>query len=410
MFIIWHDNDFDFARWVYLNSELKNFQEDVYLRPIPKNNSSNLLIEKLKKKHEFNLLPVIKYETPDIVVQYVSSNERVSRILFVSEFMTHTPQHHHPLQRFARIYGASSLGIPNSLVLPAQKVKLERKNKDYKPVMYHTNPLIYDIFLRTSYVNNTSSLMFLWPERNGYLRTDKKHPTAPLLEGQIIDWIDFLNSCINGNSYRKSQIEFMLAHSNYPKVELTHQYLIEHFSDIYGLQTVEIIDTQEAINRFNLDHTILNNIFLNNKYSLIFSPQGLNPPSSTFRTDPYAGMLCAFDNLFCRNENGERSVNLILVAKDVHAVSLNFMRYSSNTMIDRKTGAPIIRQRSFSHDSEICPFLHFNLVDIEFEDLKDHLHTCPFTSNKQDRIYGIVSDIIVFDDIIYYNNERANYA
>ena len=163
MFIIWHDKDYDLARWVFLNSLLLHAEEKVLLRSIPKNNSVKTLFAELTDESDHHILPVIKYETPDIIIQQIDEQNQKSKIVFVTEFMTHTPQHHHPLQRFSRIYSSSKLKIPTALIIPNTKLKLERKGETYKPTIYKANPLIYHIFLKTSLINKTPILIFLWP-------------------------------------------------------------------------------------------------------------------------------------------------------------------------------------------------------------------------------------------------------
>jgi len=77
MYIIWHDNDYDFARWVYLNSDLSKQSEKVLLRPMPKTNTKSNLLDIFEENTDFDILPVIKYETPDIILQYIYLNSPV---------------------------------------------------------------------------------------------------------------------------------------------------------------------------------------------------------------------------------------------------------------------------------------------------------------------------------------------
>lgn len=391
MYIIWHDNDYDFARWVYLNSDLSKQGEKVLLRPIPKTNKKSNLLDVFEEDTDFDILPVIKYETPDIILQYIDDKTKKSQILFVTEFMTHTPQHHHPLQRFSRIYGASKLKLPVALVLPNSKIKLERKNGKYVPTKYKTNPLIYHVFLRTTKVNKNPTLIFLWPEFEGYLKNDKKHPTAPFIDEQISRWFYFLNKVVkkNGISYNsdtefKNQVQLMIKNSNYR--DLKQSELIQKWDSLYKLETINIIPTKDIITKFKLDKKKLPSLFMKREFSLLFAPKGLHAPSTPFRTDPYAGMLCAFDNLFCRDENGLRTVNLVLRAENIKYYETSF--------------------EEIKHDKNGCPFLIENLSQKEdINKIKKHLDNCPYTKSKQQRIYGMVADIIIFDDKIVYQEE-----
>jgi len=400
MFIIWHDKDYDLGRWVYLNSILSELDEEVFLRPIPKDNTKNILLRSLTEKFDHYILPIIKYETPDIIIQRIDDDRGKSIILLATEFMTHTPQHHHPLQRFSRIYTASKLGVPVSLVIPRAKIKLERGTRDtYSPRRYTTNPLIYHIFLKSTYINATPTLIFLWPEKNGYLKYDKRHPTAPFIDDQIARWFYFLDTSIK--SYNNllqdgeisNQLSLMRNISNYTERNLND--FIANYKTLYKLKTIKVIDTKDAIKKFSLEKDKLGNVFLKNKKTAIFAPEGLHAPSSPFRTDPYGGMLCAFDNLFCRDKKGERVINLVFRAKNI---------MYSVVSAPRSRGPPQFRK--IEHDVENCPFISFkNCEELSIDDIKEHLDNCPFTGSKQQRIYGDVPDVVVFDDYVYYKSK-----
>ena len=368
-----------------MNSSLSKIGGKVLLRPIPKTNSSGTLLRSLTGDFDHHILPVIKYETPDIIIQRIDEKSGDSEVIFVTEFMTHTPQHHHPLQRFSRIYGASNLKIPSALIIPNTKVKLERKNGVYRPTSYRANPLIYHIFIKTTDINKTPTLLFLWPDIDGYLKYDKQHPTAPFINDQIQSWFALLDSAVRGEkdiSSAKEQYELMIKVGQHKVRE--HKEFVAGWKDIYKLTTIRVEKTDAVIKEFKLDTKQLPAHFLKNDETLIFEPDGLHAPSTPFRTDPYAGMLCAFDNLFCREENGDRVLNLVLRAKNIkYAVS-----EKQNIFID------------IEHDKSTCPFLKKVQKDIGSEHLK--ANQCPFTMTKQQRIYGEVADVIVFDDYVYY--------
>ena len=203
-FTIWHDNDYDFALWVYENSELKN-KANVIIRPIPKNNNPKTLLKIIKSKEDCVILPVIKYESPDIIIQKTTDNE--NKILAVTEFMTHTPQWQHPAQRFTRIYGASILKIPSALVVAKRMIKYEQVDGVYVEKNYSLSPIIPKLYHRTSTINQTPTLIFMWPT-DGFHKIDPKRPTAPKMEGDTIEWIKFLNACIDeDNSTMKKVIK-----------------------------------------------------------------------------------------------------------------------------------------------------------------------------------------------------------
>jgi hypothetical protein len=366
---IWHDNDFDLAHWLYLNTQLKN--EAVVLRQIPKTNSPSDLLNHLKTKSDLAILPSIKYETPDIIL---IQNDGVNkpRIELVIEFMTHTPQHDHPLQRFTRIYGSAWLGIPSLLVIPQQKEKLERGKKEfYKPVMYKANPLIYHLFIKTFKITKTPTLLLMWPEKNGYLKYDKFHPTAPKIEGDIKLLIEIIDNILIkkeiftlSNLHTQKQVEL----SNYKEI-----------NNPYALTSGSVMQTKLLIDKYGklFSKEIITKLLLNSE-TFFYSPKGLKSGSSQFRTDPYAGKVCAFDIIFCRNAEGERVRNLVLQANKV-----NYRTNSTPTLI------------SADHDRENCPFIVSENLEAT---IKHFENFCPYTERKQQRIYGEVLDLIIFED------------
>jgi len=362
---------------------MKKKDEKTRLKALPKTNNPNTLLESLKREQELHILPVIRYESPDIIVQHIDEDTNESSILFVAEFMTHTPQWQHPAQRFGRIYCASQLKLPVSLVLPRTKIKLERGKADkYKETSYVCSPVIYYLFAKTTILNKTPTLLFHWPDTDGCLKRDKRHPTAPHVEKEILQWFEFLNHAIDlvcalDSDFVRGQLERIRK-----RQQRTSQ---SNYDTIKGTFATEKVTSQ-----YKLDVEKLSPNFLTNEETLVFEPTGLAPPSSYFRTDPYAGMLCAFDNMFCREEKGERSTNLLLRARDVR---LSLLREKG--MFVNKT----------AHKREQCPFGGLSKVKaMSRDEIAEHLvnGACPFVSSKKQRTYGEVADVIVFDDSVYY--------
>jgi len=387
MFTIWHDRDYDFAFWVYENSSLPNKREETILRQIPQENTADGLLRSLKKQSDFQILPVIKYERPDIIVQHVNEETGEGKIIFATEFMTHTPQWQHPAQRFSRVYGTSQLKIPVALVLPRKKSKLEKRRfGEYKETRYVCSPVIYSLFIKTSLINQSPTLLFHWPDVDGYLETDAKHPTAPAKKQDIIEWFTLLNLAISSIcSLSNTFIQTWIAKLKTNATTLS----LSNYGTIKG-----IFKTEDAISKYNLDTSKMSKSFISRDKTLIFEPTGLSPPTSYFRTDPYAGMQCAFDNLFCRDTNGNKNVNILLRAKNVELSKL----ITSGTFIDMH-----------AHDIDNCPFNDLSTSQrLNIDEIASHLNSgnCPYTSSKQQRIYGQVADIIVFDDAIYYGGDR----
>lgn len=367
-YIIWHDNDYDLAFWVYKNSILKEY--NVQLRCIPKTNLPGQIKKYFKDECTKTVMQYIKFETPDLIIQKVSNVEN-NPVVCVTELMTHTPQWQHPAQRFTRLYTSSILKTPTALIIPQRKIKWEKgKREDYKKTSYVCSPSVYQLFVEATQKNSAPTLIFNWPDFDGYLMYDEKHQTSPYIKEDIKEWFDFVNNCIkkDGKIENKDYIKtynkmLALAEKKYP----------EDFDTIEG-----IYNTKDIIKKYSLDIPKLTERFKNNKLTLVFKPNGLRCANSKFRTDPYAGMLCAFDIMFCRDMEFKRNINLLLIAKNVKMDEINFIESS--------------------HNLEECPF-----VDYKLKITKKHLEKCTFTQAKYRRIYGEVADIIIFDDKIFYN-------
>ena len=396
VYIIWHDNDYDFAKWVYENSMLKD--EEVILKSVPKTNESNLLKEKFSEETDYDILPIIKLATSDIIIQKVEKGN--SKILFVSEFMTHTPQHDHVFQRVERIYNVSKEKIPVAFILPRNKVKFEKGTRDsYKEVKYGPNPLAVHTYLKTTIINQNATLMFFWPDREGYLKYDSKHQTAPKNEDQIAKWFDFLNESITKEDFKqiykskivKEQLQFL--EENFPLgknkfFSVEYKDFISKFQEYYNLERVHIVSTKEAIKTYNLDTSKLSDEFMKRDQSLIFEYK-----SKKFRTDPYCGFVCGFTNLFCLDKDNKKRINFIHVP-----TGIKFKDVSKKT----KKTFPCFSKIDDPLDK--CP-IHSqeNIKSKSIKEIKDHLEKCIYTKSKQQRIFGTVPDIIIFEDMVYYN-------
>ena len=96
-------------------------------------------------------------------------------------------------------------------------------------------------------------------------------------------------------------------------------------------------------------------------------------------------MLCAFDNMFCRDlDHGSRYRNLFLRATNVSLAHL--LKKGTFTNLS-------------DHDENTCPFETFSY---DHRNALEHIKTgCPFAGSKQQRIYGQVADLITFDDGVY---------
>lgn len=366
-YIIWHDNDFDLAFWVKNNSILNN--KKVQLRCIPKTNKPSQIMNYFNDDCTKAVMKYIKYETPDVIIQKI--DDKLNPVVCVTELMTHTPQWQHPAQRFTRLYTSSILKTPTALIIPQRKVKWEKGSRtDYKQTSYSCSPSVYQLFVDATNKNNTPTLIFNWPNFEGYLLYDEKHQTSPFIDDEISKWFKFVNLCIEKDGVLNKSDYSLILDKMKSKAE---EKLPEDFDTIR-----DVLDTDRVIDEFKLDKNKLSTSFLTNKKTLVFAPNGLKCQNSKFRTDPYAGMLCAFDIMFCRDENFKRTVNLLLIAKNVKKSQI---RFEDN-----------------AHISKQCPFIN---QDMKLDE--KHLISCCFTQAKYRRIYGEVADVIIFDDEIYYN-------
>ncbi len=373
---IWHDNDFDLAHWVYKHSPTL-LGTSVTFRQIPKTNNPTDLMRHLKNESDLEILRAIKYETPDLIITKIDNSENKSRILLVAEFMTHTPQHDHPLQRFTRIYGAAFQGIPSVLLIPAKKEKLEKGRRGtYVPVMYRANPLIRHLFIRTTQVTSTPTMLMLWPEHEGYLKFDKSHPTSPRVEGDLIKFFEVLENLLNGRSIQsisESWLQKEIIASGYIKPDLENYDLTTLFEN----ETSELDLGISSTGLFNQNPKLRQR-----SKTIVYSPMGLNSGSSGFRTDPYAGKTCAFDVLFCRDDEGVRYKNLVLRANGIAA-----MNGSSPTLPANQ------------HDESSCPFISASSIAKAWQHFSNF---CIFTERKQTRVFGAVPDVVVYDGGDFY--------
>ena len=147
----------------------------------------------------------------------------------------------------------------------------------------------------------------------------------------------------------------------------------------YELTSGEVIATKKLITQFkgSISNRVSSDL-LKKDESFLYSPLGLKSSASAFRTDPYAGKVCAFDILFCRDSKGIRYRNLVLVA---------------NKIASQTKGVPTLVSKQ--HDSTTCPFMCTTNLD----SAKKHFRNfCPYTERKQQRIYGEIPDLVIFDD------------
>jgi hypothetical protein len=267
------------------------------------------------------------------------------------------------------------------LVIPEKKEKLEKGRKDsYKPTMYKANPLIHHLFIKTTQITKTPTLLLMWPERDGYLKYDKAHPTAPTVEADIAFLFEFANEIITGGNFKS----LATTHTN---KQIEKSAYVEREPD-YKLTSGEVVKTLHITRSkdWNISEGIGEKL-LQNEESFLYFPSGLKSGKSAFRTDPYAGKLCAFDILYCRDSVGKRVRNLALQA---------------NKIMSSDSGKPTLLSKL--HSKIDCPFLTVK----NLEQAKEHFDNfCPYTERKQQRIYGEIPDIVIYEDgEVYVNSNK----
>lgn len=366
-YTIWHDADYDLAHWFLRNSTID--ADEATIRAMPRNTSVRTLEKAISEDADTAILPLLKYEHPDIAITAMDGSGS-PRALCAIEFMTHTPQWQHPAQRFSRIYGAAALGIPSALVAPGVKTKLEKKEGEYKDVQYKLSGSVRYLFKRTEEISGTPARLFEWPDRGGYPVLDRKSPAAPRAESGIRDMFRLVDSCVTGA----------------PAPAPDHPDVAAPETKDFGT-ICSVGDTKECLDGLGISAADVPCELLGE--SLVFCPDGLSPKSSYFRTDPYAGMLCAFDNMFCRDDSGQRSRSIIFVAGDVSLAEL------------RRRGT---FEGGQTHDATPCPFEE--ALASSSSAISHARSGCPFTGSKQQKIYGTVPDMVVFDDTRYSRGEE----
>jgi hypothetical protein len=403
MYIIWHDNDYDLALWVYKNSCLKNKQE-VILRQIPKTNNENLLSSDFQDKTDYLILPYIKFATPDILIQRVNK-DGTSKVLFATELMTHTPQHDHVFQRFERIFCISKEMVPVACILPSRKVKIERGSKEkYEEKYYYPNPLVIHTYLKTTYISKNPTLVFFWPENNGYLKFDEFHQTAPKIEGDIEKWFNFFNSCVEEesdllnkeivkNKINELEKSYPLDNEEFNQISFEDYINGVEIGKFYKLSRIKIQNTEDIIEQYKLDKNKLPKGFISKNKTVI-----MEYFSKGFRTDPYAGFLCGFKNLLCINNDGVIKNNLILLPRGIRYVDVSKTRRGKSCFID------------MHENLNECPIDNNDkLQKFDLDKIIKHVNSgCIYSKSKHQRIFGTVPDIILFEDYKYYNNNYGN--
>ena len=169
----------------------------------------------------------------------------------------------------------------------------------------------------------------------------------------------------------------------------------------------------------------MNKIFkIYNKLYSTYGPQGWWPLLDHKGINPTkTGSINGYhinDYSFPKNENQKfeiclgpiltQNTNWINVEKALIKLNnkkLNFIhvpkgiKYSD---VSKKTKRKFPCFSKIRDDLENCPIhTQNNIKRNTIEKIKDHLDECVYTKSKQQRIFGTIPDLIIFDDNIYYN-------
>lgn len=216
---------------------------------------------------------------------------------------------------------------------------------------------------------------------------DRRYKSAPKISGHINNLLEFINLVINNIKKQESVMSLLEEAIVNDQIEFMRKKAYAKPPEIERYGTLSLIKTDELINeiemKYDTKYDDLPEYFGRRKESLVFSPKYTAKKSKkSFRTDPYAGMLAFFDYCFSRiGTVRQRRYNLVFRPK---GISYNVMEKMYKNYWKNK-----------------CPFGLDELDNIPLMTL--HLREgCRYTKNKQLRIFGYLSDMMIFDDFVLY--------
>ena len=376
---IWHARDIDSTKWFLKGINEQKGWTDVHI-PNPGSAEFLNLPEPLKR--------ILALDKPDLIVS-VAPNGVDIPILSI-EITTTTPQSQHAKQRIARLIAAAEEGIPSIYIIPEKKCS--------GGSMYGLGNDLFTCLEKISKINNIPCSLFAFPDNNGVLVHDKRHPGQPCLKEQ---------STKNFFSYVKEILSYYRKNNSFVNINKKSEIVSKDLKKINQIAKkspvkIENFLTLELIETSNLASYLKENTELSKQWiqktieafpsrictrkkTLIFKPQGRMLEHAG---DPYVGMYSFFDYMFCRNGKHieDRHTNLVYMPLKEHSRSIytdfggkGFKKYWEKQ----------------------CPF---SKEKISFKDQFSIAHAlqygCVFTKAKPLRIYSYVSDIIVFKDSI----------
>lgn len=376
---IWHARDIDSIKWFLKGIGETSGWQDVQI-PNPGSAEFLNLPEPLKR--------ILALDKPDLIVTMAPNGVDIP-VLSI-EITTTTPQSQHAKQRVARLVAAAEEGIPSIYIIP----KLKKSGGS----SYRLGSDLYYCLNKITEINKTPCTLFFYPDEEGVLQKDRRHPGQPCLNKQPTkDCFEYIKEVLK--YYRtNSSFKGIFTSSEIVKnktlatrkVGNERPVTIENFETLELIKTDSLIDyikQNSSLSESHITKTIgdLPDRISNREYSLIFKPSGR---MLAHAGDPYVGMFSFFDYVFCRSGGHieDRHTNLIYLPLKEESRSI-YSDFGGNGF-----------QKYWK---EKCPFSKdkFSYKD-QFKIAHALQYGCVFTKSKPLRIYSYLSDMIVFKDCI----------
>ena len=231
-----------------------------------------------EKIERLGLYSVLKYDRPDIILQY--NNE----IIFVLERTVEVPSGHNVGQRYGRLLAAAEAGIPAVYFGPYAAYKHGGNTAGPR----YMNLRLFYALRKVSKMYNTAVTTINWPVDHQYevLRTPEKDKRLKQYLQLFFDYYDHngsngLSDYIYHSDFQRQQY---LEQDNFAQREIRNpeQYDVPP-------ESLEIISTTEFNRRYGLDAHFANQI-----QCVVLYHVGM----TNIRSDPYTGMAALYTNLY----------------------------------------------------------------------------------------------------------------
>lgn len=400
-FIIYHDKNLNFAKYVIANSSLQKFKDklscDIQIEQLPNNNAKGFpkLADKVRE--------LLFFAKPDVVICLDDETNPIVPV-FAFELTNHVPARDHWLQRFNNLVGCAQMSVAGAYIIPFDLSERENFSGEVDGTFFYA----YD---RVMEIHNTPFYIAEWESNKKSLNADSEYPDLPDRNSKPIKNVfTFLNKVISYltlgkdiQSLMKDRLIVNLrndirkkAYSKIPKVSdfgrLNHQINKEYLS--YQDFTTWL---KEKKIKFPKYPELPDRIQKRDKY-LIFTPaigyrgkdaevirEKLNIRIKDKGADPYLGQPLAFDYLFCRlgETPYDRDCNLVIDLTVLEFIDI--AQYHTNIWTK-------------------CPLQHENFSEIKNVPKYTMFLTkgCPQIMKNFLRVYSFTADIIILKDAFIY--------